>query len=214
MVNVAVIYYSATGNVHQLAQDVAEGAQKAGATDVRLLRVPETAPDEAIKSNEDWKDHVARTQDVPRASNDDLEWADAIIFGTPTRYGNVTAQLKQFIDSTGPLWQQGALVDKVVSGFTSTQTRHGGQESTLLTLYNSMYHWGSIIVPLGYTDPIQFEAGNPYGLSHVSGDGEPDDQERQVAYLLAERVVNVARSLKGDDGEIDTVDESAADATG
>lgn len=212
MVNVAVIYYSATGNVHQLAQWVGEGAQKAGAEEVRVLRVRETAPDEAIQANDDWAAHVEATQDAPRASNDDLEWADAIIFGTPTRYGNVTSQLKQFIDATGPLWHQGALVDKVVSGFTSTQTRHGGQESTLLTLYNSMYHWGSIIVPIGYTDPLQFEAGNPYGLSHVSGDGEPDEQERQVAYLLAERVVNVARQLKGADEEIDTLDESQADA--
>ena len=104
-----------------------------------------------------WRANVEATKDIPEASLDDLEWADAFIFGTPTRFGNVTSQMKQFIDITGPLWAQGKLSNKVVAGFTSAGNDHGGQESTLLALYNSFYHWGTFIVPPGYTDPIRFK---------------------------------------------------------
>ena len=179
-VKVAVIYYSATGNVYGLARAVEEGAKEAGA-EVRLRKVGELAPEEAIKSNPAWHEHVHKTQDVPRASLDDLEWADAYVFGTPTRYGNVSSQLKQFIDTTAGLWEEGKLADKVVGGFTSSHELHGGQESTLLSMYNVFYHWGAIIVPMGYTDETVFAAGgNPYGVSSSDG-GEAGPSEEALA---------------------------------
>ncbi|MEV1175906.1 NAD(P)H:quinone oxidoreductase [Nonomuraea sp. NPDC049784] len=194
-VNVAVIYYSATGNVHALAQAAAEGAEKAGAH-VRLRKVAETAPPEAISANPAWAQHLQDTADVAEAVHDDLAWADAVLFGTPTRFGNPANQLRQFIDTTGPLWYQGKLADKVYSAFTASNTAHGGQESTLLALGNTFYHWGGIIVPPGYTDPIQFESGNPYGTSHVAGDGSPSEVTLQAARHQARRVVDTAASLK------------------
>lgn len=121
---VAVIYYSATGITYQMAQAVCEAAGDAGA-EVRLRKVRELAPDEAIRSNSGWQAHRLETQDVPEAMVDDLAWADVVILGAPTRYGMVAAQLKQFIDTTGPLWAQGALANKVYSAFTSTATVHG-----------------------------------------------------------------------------------------
>ncbi len=162
---VAVVYYSSTGTVHQLAENVALGAREAGA-EVRLLRVPELAPAEAIAANPAWGAHVAATQDVPVATADDILWADAVIFGSPTRFGNVASMLKQFLDTLGGQWAQGLLADKVYSGFTATSTAHGGQESTLLALYNTVHHFGGFVVAPGYTDPIKFVDGNPYGTSH------------------------------------------------
>ncbi|MET8036845.1 NAD(P)H:quinone oxidoreductase [Streptomyces sp. NPDC005345] len=177
-VRVAVIYYSATGNVHALAQAVAEGASSRNA-EVRLRRVPELAPDAAINANPAWRAHADATHDsVPEATLDDLEWATAYAFGTPTRFGNVASQLKQFLDQTGGLWQAGVFHNKPVTSFTSALNRHGGQESTILSLNNVFYHWGCIIVPVGYADPLLFAAGgNPYGTSWASGDGELPSQE-------------------------------------
>ncbi|HWN28701.1 MAG TPA: NAD(P)H-dependent oxidoreductase, partial [Actinomycetospora sp.] len=140
---VSIIYYSSTGTIHALAQEYAKGLENAGA-EVRIRKVHELAPPEAIASNEAWQKHAEETQDVPEATADDVLWADAVVFGSPTRYGNVTAQLKQFIDTLGPQWAQGQLADKVYSGFTSTSTPHGGQESTLLALYNTFHHFGGI----------------------------------------------------------------------
>jgi len=196
-VKVAIIYYSATGITHQLAKAVAEGAEAAGA-EVRLHRVRELASDEEIASNAGWSTHRAGTADVAEATHDDLVWADALIFGTPTRFGNVSAQLKQFIDTTGPLWIDGRLADKVVSGFVSTGTYHGGQESTLLALYNSMYHWGAIVVAPGYTAPVQWDAGNPYGASSTSNNGQlpPSGVEVRAARYLGQRTSEVAGRLK------------------
>jgi NAD(P)H dehydrogenase (quinone) len=194
-VKVAVIYYSATGTVHALAQAVAEGAEKAGAH-VRLRKVAELAPPEAISANPAWTQHLQETADVGTAGLDDLAWADAVLFGTPTRFGNPASQLRAFIDTTGPLWFQGKLADKVYSAFTASNTAHGGQESTLLALGNTFYHWGGIIVPPGYTDPIQFQSGNPYGTSHVVGDGPPGEVALQAARHQARRVVDTAASLK------------------
>jgi NAD(P)H:quinone oxidoreductase type IV len=196
-VKVAVIYYSATGTVYELAQSVVEGAKAAGA-EVKLLKAAELAPDEAIASNQGWADHVEATQDVPVATSDDILWADAVIFGTPTRFGNVTSQIKQFIDSLGGLWAQGLLADKVYSGFTATATAHGGQESTLLALYNTVYHFGGFIVPPGYTDPVKFVDGNPYGTSHVNGNGTipVDDTARNAAVYQGKRVATVTGALK------------------
>lgn len=194
---VAVIYYSATGTTYQLAQAVCEAAGDAGA-EVRLRKVRELAPDEAIRSNSGWHAHQLETQDVPEAMVDDLAWADVAIFGAPTRYGMIAAQLKQFIDTTGPLWGQGALANKVYSGFTSTGTAHGGHETTLTSLFNVFYHWGGIVVTPGYTDTSQFIAGNPYGASHTSNNGEiaPDDVALTAAALTARRAVQIGAAVK------------------
>jgi NAD(P)H dehydrogenase (quinone) len=204
-VKLAIIYYSATGITHQLARAVLEGAEAAGA-EVRMHRVRELASDEEIASNAGWSTHRAGTADVAEATHDDLIWADALIFGTPTRFGNISAQLKQFIDTTGPLWREGQLADKIVSGFVSTGTFHGGQESTLLALYTSMYHWGAIIVAPGYTAPVQWDAGNPYGASSTSNNGvlPPSGIELRAARYLGERTVEVARRfVDGARGPVD-----------
>ncbi|WP_329135419.1 NAD(P)H:quinone oxidoreductase [Streptomyces sp. NBC_01476] len=196
-VKVAVVYYSSTGNVYELAKSVAEGAEKAGA-EVRLLKVHELAPEEAIASNAGWAGHVAETQHVREATPDDITWADAVIFGSPTRFGNVASQLKQFLDTLGGLWAQGLLADKVYSGFTSTATAHGGQESTLLALYNTVHHFGGIVVAPGYTDPVKFADGNPYGTSHVDAQGSIPVSEttRQSAAFQGARVTRIATALK------------------
>jgi NAD(P)H dehydrogenase (quinone) len=193
---IAVIYYSATGTTYKLAQAVEEGAKAAGA-EVRFRRVKELAPEEAIKSNEGWSAHRLETQAVEEASNGDLEWADAIIMGTPTRYGLPAAQLKQFIDGTGGLWAKGALNDKVFSAFTSVATLHGGHESTILSIYNIAYSWGCLIVAPSYADPIQFQAGNPYGASFVSNNGalSPDETALAAARFQGTRVTKITRQL-------------------
>ena len=196
---VAVVYYSATGNVYRLAQAVEEGAKQSGA-EVRFRKVRELAPEEAISSNQGWSDHVLMTEDVPEADLDDLDWADAYVFGTPTRFGNVSAQLKQFLDTTGPLWAEGKLADKVVGGFTSAQNAHGGQESTLISMYNVFMHWGSIIVTPGYTGQEVFDAGgNPYGVSSTDptdGSG-PSEEELEAARYLGRRIAEKAAVFAG-----------------
>ena len=194
--NVAVIYYSATGTLHQLAENVVRGAEEAGA-EVRLLRVAELAPQAAIDSNPAWAANAAATANVPLATADDVLWADAVIFGSPTRFGNVSSQLKQFIDTLGGQWMQGLLADKVYSGFTASSTRHGGQESTLLALYNTVHHFGGIVVAPGYTDPSKFVDGNPYGTSHVVGQGDlpVDDVARTAAAHQGKRVATIAARL-------------------
>ncbi|WP_133717010.1 NAD(P)H:quinone oxidoreductase [Methylocaldum gracile] len=198
-VKLAVIYYSATGTTYRLARGIEEGAEQSGA-EVRFRKVQELAPEDAIASNPLWAGHRQEARDVEEASLDDLVWADAIVFGTPTRYGLPTAQLKQFIDRTGPLWTQGQLVNKIVSSFTSTATPHGGQETTIVALNNTFYHWGAIIVAPGYIDPIQFQAGNPYGVSFTSNNGQlkPDDVAMAAAKFQGRRVVAVtAQFLAG-----------------
>lgn len=198
-VKVAVIYYSATGTTYALARAIEEGAKGAGA-EVRLRKVKELAPEEAIQSNQGWAAHRKETQEIPEAALDDLVWADAIILGTPTRYGLPTAQLKQFIDMTGPLWAQGKLVNKIASSFTSTATAHGGQEATILALNTTFYHWGAIIVGPGYVDPIQFQSGNPYGVSFTSNNGQlkPDETALAAARFQGKRVAEVtAQFLAG-----------------
>ncbi|MFF8729365.1 NAD(P)H:quinone oxidoreductase [Streptomyces sp. NPDC015171] len=197
-VRVAVIYYSATGNVHQLARAVAQGAAGRGA-EVRLRRVAELAPDTAIDGNPAWRAHVDATKDsVQEAALGDLEWATAYAFGTPTRFGNVSAQLKEFIDRTGRLWQAGVFNSKPATSFTSAMNRHGGQESTLLSLNNVFYHWGCIIVPPGYTDPLLYAAGgNPYGTSWPSPTGEgPDQATLAAADYQGRHLVEIAERLR------------------
>jgi NAD(P)H dehydrogenase (quinone) len=191
---VAVIYYSATGNVHGLAGAVAEGAEQAGA-EVRLRHVEELASELLISQNQYWGRHRSQVADAPVASLDDLEWADGVAFGSPTRFGNVAAQLKQFIDQAGRLWQGGKLADRVATAFTASQTTHGGQESTILALNNTFYHWGMLIVPLGYTVHEVFAAGgNPYGTSFTSGHSVtgPDELALALARYQGQRLARYA----------------------
>jgi NAD(P)H dehydrogenase (quinone) len=160
--------------------------------------VPELAPEEAIASNPGWKAHHEATRDVPTATADDIAWADAIIFSTPTRFGNVASQMKQFLDTLGGLWAQGKTVNKVVSAMTSAQNPHGGQEATILSLYTTMYHWGAIVVAPGYTDQALFAAGgNPYGTSATATeDGSVPQNTITAVKIQAKRVVSVAQWIK------------------
>ena len=193
--NIAVIYYSATGNVHALAEGVADGARATGAA-VRLRRVAELAPDAAINSNPAWRNHLDATQDIPVATHEDLEWADGYAFGTPTRFGNIASQLKQFLDTTAAQWAGGVFTDKPATGFTSASNAHGGNEATLLALYHTFCHWGSVIVPTGYTDDAFSTAGgNPYGTCHPSGDGLPDEVALAAARAQGRRLAGIAASL-------------------
>jgi NAD(P)H dehydrogenase (quinone) len=194
-VNAAIIYYSSTGTVHALAQAATEGAEKAGAQ-VRLRKVPETAPPAAISAMPAWGRHLQDTAEIIEASVDDLDWADVVLFGTPARFGNPASQLRAFIESTAALWMRGKAGDKVYSAFTASTSAHGGQESTLLALGNTFYHLGGIIVPPGYADPIQLKSGNPYGTSHVSGNGPPDEVVLEAARFQARRAVDIAAALK------------------
>ncbi|MBA2874709.1 NAD(P)H:quinone oxidoreductase [Thermaerobacillus caldiproteolyticus] len=196
-VRLAIIYYSSTGTNYKLAKWAEEAAQEVGA-EVKVLKVPELAPKEAIESNPAWKAHVEATKDVPTVTLDDLEWADAIIFSVPTRFGNVPSQLKQFLDTTGGLWFQGKLANKVVSAMASAQNPHGGQEQTILQLYTTMYHWGAIVAAPGYTDPSIFAAGgNPYGTSvTVDQNGNIAENAEAAVKHQARRTVQVAQWVK------------------
>jgi NAD(P)H dehydrogenase (quinone) len=167
---VAVIYYSLTGSVRALAEAAAGGARTSGA-EVRLLPVEDAKPE-------------------------DLEWADVVLFGTPSHYGTMAAEIKRFIDSTAELWTAGRLADKVYGAFVSSASMHAGQETTLLTFTTVFSHWGGIIVPPGFTAPIQFQSGNPYGASHVSRNGAPPGLVAlEAARYQAQRAVHVAASL-------------------
>jgi NAD(P)H dehydrogenase (quinone) len=201
-VNLAVIYYSSNGTNFQLAQWAAEGGRQAGA-EVKVLKVAETAPQSVIDSSPSWKAHLEETKNIPTVSVADLEWADAIIFSMPTRFGNLPAQLKQFIDTTGGLWAQGKTVNKVVSAMTSAQNANAGQEQTILQLYTSMYHWGAIVAAPGFTDPSVFVAGgNPYGTSvTVDQNGKMKEDVRTAAEHQTKRTVSVAKAVKNGLGQ-------------
>ncbi|TDD12108.1 NAD(P)H:quinone oxidoreductase [Nonomuraea deserti] len=196
-VNIAIVYYSATGTITEIAREMAETAEKSGAK-VRLRQAAELAPKEAIDSNPAWAANLAATADIPTATADDLVWADGVLLGSPTRFGNVAAQLKQYLDTLGPVWQQGLLADKVYSGFTSAGTGHGGHEATLLALSHTFHHFGGILVPPGYTHPAKYADGNPYGTSHLDqgGTAPVDDTTRAAARVQAERVVRFTRAIK------------------
>ncbi len=196
-VKLAVVYYSMGGTNYQMAKWAEESAKELGA-EVRLVKAQELAPQSVIDSNPAWKEFTESTKDVPVVKNDDIEWADAIIFSVPTRFGVMASQMKQFLDTTGGLWAQGKTINKVVSAMTSAQNPHGGQEATLLSLYTMMYHWGALVVTPGYTDPVIFGAGgNPYGTSVTVGqDGKMvEDVEAAVKYQ-AKRVITVAETFK------------------
>lgn len=196
-VKLAIIYYSSTGTNYQLAKWAEEGAKELGA-EVRVLKVQELAPDAAIDSNPAWRKHFDKTKDVPVATSEDLEWADAIIFSSPTRFGNVASQMEQFLDIQGGLWAQGKLMNKVVSAMSSASNPHGGQEATVKAIYTTMMHWGAIIVPPGYTDNSIFAAGgNPYGTSVTVGeDGNMVEDVKEAVKHQAKRTVQVAAWIK------------------
>lgn len=168
---VLVVFYSMTGNVAKLAKEVANGARGVQDTDVRIRQVDELIP------KDKWNDVMKRVKeelkDIPMATMEDLEWADGIAFGTPTRYGNMSSQMKNFIDKTGGLWMKGALIGKVAGVFTSTSTQHGGQETTIITSMVPMLHHGMIILGVPYSEQALFSVdpvsgGSPYGASSVS----------------------------------------------
>ncbi|MCR1832887.1 NAD(P)H:quinone oxidoreductase [Oceanobacillus caeni] len=196
-VKLAVIFYSMGGTNYQLSKWAKEEAEAAGA-EVRLLKVQELAPDSVVEANAAWKATVEATKDVTVATSEDLEWADAIIFSVPTRFGNIASQMKQFLDLQGGLWANGKTINKVVSAMTSAQNPHGGQEATLLSLYTSMMHWGAIIATPGYTDPVLFSAGgNPYGTSvTVDRDGKMVEDVEAAVKHQAKRTVTVAEWVK------------------
>ncbi len=196
-VNLVIVFYSMGGTNVQLAKWAEEGAKEAGA-EVRVLKVQELAPESVIEGNEGWKATVNATKDIPEATSEDLEWADAIIFSVPTRFGVMASQMKQFLDIQGGLWGSGKTVNKVVSAMTSAQNPHGGQEATLLSLYTSMMHWGAIIATPGYSDQVIFGAGgNPYGTSvTVDQDGKMVEDVEDAVKYQAKRTVTVAEWVK------------------
>ena len=197
MAKVLVLYYSSYGHIETMAAAIAEGARSAGA-DVIIKRVPELVPREVAE-----KSHFKLDQSAPVASVDELPAYDAIIFGTPTRFGNMTAQMKNFLDQTGALWAGGKLVGKVGSVFTSTATQHGGQESTILSTHTVLLHHGMVIVGLPYTfagQMIQGEVsgGSPYGASTIAaGDGsrQPSQNELDGARFQGRHVAEIAAKL-------------------
>jgi NAD(P)H dehydrogenase (quinone) len=197
MTKLAVIYYSATGHGTSMAKRVATAAETAGA-EVRVRHVAETRDPASFAENPAWTVNYQATRELPPATGDDIVWADAVIFGSPTRFGSVASQMRNFLDSLGGLWSQGKLADKVYAGFTSSNTAHGGQETTLLTLYVTLMHFGGIIVPPGYTEALKFVDGNPYGASLTAGHDnidEFDDATNNALDHLARRVVSVADRL-------------------
>lgn len=195
-----IVYYSSTGTNYQMAQWASEAAKAAG-SEVRLVKVPETASQAVIDSTPGWKVHMEATKDIPVATGADLEWADALIFSVPTRFGNIASQMQSFIDTLGGLWFKGKLSNKAVSAMTSAQNIHGGQEATILSLYTTMYHWGAIVAAPGYTDAVVGEAnGNPYGTSAtVSSEGRITDDIpalKAAVQYQAKRTLSVGQALK------------------
>ena len=193
---IAVVFYSATGNVARLADALGRGAAEAGAQ-VRVRPVAELAPPQAVASNPRWQAWVDDNPYDVEATLADLEWADGVALGSPTRFGLPAGQLKEFLDTTGGLWAQGKLAEKVGTAFTSASTGHGGLESTILAMNNVLYHWGSLVMPLGYGERhVMKESGNPYGASFVSrGGSSPDDVSLEAARLQGVRLMQVAGAL-------------------
>ena len=194
-VRLTIVYYSTYGTNHEMANVAAEAAKAAGA-EVRLRKVRETAPEEVVQGIDPWRATAERMSVVPDVSNEDMEWANAYLFSAPTRYGVTASQLRVWIDTLGPLWQKGVLANKAVTAMSSAQNPHGGQETTLLSLYVTMMHWGAIIVPPGYTDPILFKAGgNPYGVTVTAGGAGLTDDVKDAIRFQARRLVEFAGKL-------------------
>ncbi|GAA3020739.1 NAD(P)H:quinone oxidoreductase [Tetragenococcus solitarius] len=198
MTKISIIYYSSTGTNYQLAQWAKEAVEDAGA-EARLVKAPELAPDVAIEANPAWKAHYDATKDIPEVTSEDITWADGIIFSVPSRFGVMAAQMKQFIDTQGGLWANGDTVNKVVSGMTSAQNAHGGQEATLLSLYIQMMHWGAIIAAPGYAETEYYAAGgNPYGTSvTVDADGNMLEDVEAAVKQQARHTVDIANRVNG-----------------
>lgn len=195
---ILIAFYSRGGSTEALARAVAEGAEAEGA-EVRLRRAREFVGPEVMAQAPGWAEGAARMNEAYEAPTpDDADWADAIVFGTPTRFGAISAELKAFIDGLGGLWFQGKLNGKVGSAFASTQSAHGGNEGTILSLYPPMAHLGLIIVPTGFADAAMFKgAGTPYGASVVSGNppSGPTPEELDVARYQGRRVTQIAKKL-------------------
>lgn len=196
-VKLAIIYYSSTGINTQLAKWAKEAGEELE-SEVRLLQVAELAPKDVIEKNPAWKANVEATKDIPIATSEDLAWADAYIFSTPTRFGNMCSQMKQFIDMQGGIWSEGKLTNKVVSAMTSAKNSHGGQEATILSLYTTMMHWGAIIVTPGFTDAsIGAAGGNPYGTSVTQGkDGKMIEDVEKAVKHQTKRTIEIAKWIK------------------
>lgn len=202
MARVLVLYYSMYGHVYRMAQAVAEGAKEVPGTDVTLRRVPETLSDE-ILGKMGALDAQKSMAHIPVCRVDELPAADAIVFGTPTRFGNMCGQMRQFLDATGQLWAKGALVGKVGSVFTSSATQHGGQESTILSFHTTLLHQGMVIVGLPYTFAGQMRideltGGSPYGASTITGgQGQrmPSETELDAARFQGTHVAKIAAKL-------------------
>ena len=197
MTKLAVIYYSATGHGTAMANRVAATAETAGA-EVRLRHIAETRDPESFASNSAWTANYEATKDLPAASGDDIVWADGVILGSPTRFGSTAAPFQNFMDSLGGYWAKGELANKAYAAFTSSQTAHGGQETTLIGLYTSLMHFGGVLVPPGYTDGLKFVDGNPYGVGHVTGgdnQNELEDATNAALEHMATRVVTIATAL-------------------
>jgi len=199
MTKVLVLYYSSYGHIEQMATAIAEGVKKVSGATAVIKRVPETVPVEIAKQS-----HFKLDQAAPVATPDELGDYDAIIFGTPTRFGNMAGQMKSFLDQTGGLWMKGALVGKVGSVFASSATQHGGQESTILTFHTVLLHQGMVVVGLPYACQDQMgleeiKGGSPYGASTIAGaDGsrQPSEKELGMARFQGEHVAKIAAKLK------------------
>ncbi|WPP49575.1 flavodoxin family protein [Catalinimonas niigatensis] len=198
-VKLAIIYYSSTGANYTMSK-WAEAAAESSGVEVKRLIVKETAPQAAIEGNEGWKkfrETIAKQE--TEATLDDLEWADILIFSVPTRYGNLPSQVQSFFDTTGGLWFQGKLANKVVSGLSSAMNPHGGQETTLQALYKTMIHWGCVIVPAGYTaDEIFAAGGNPAGASatvDMEGNIKDEDKIKAAVEHQVKRTIDIGSRL-------------------
>ena len=199
---VLIVYYSMYGHIHRLAEAVAEGAKEVTGAQVEMRRVPETLPEEVLMKMGALEPQKAFAH-IPVCKVDELTSADAIIFGTPTRFGNMCGQMRQFFDATGELWAKGALVGKVGSVFTSSATQHGGQESTILSFHITLLHHGMIIVGLPYSCQGQMRideitGGSPYGASTIAGGkGErmPSENELSAARFQGKHVATIAFKL-------------------
>jgi NAD(P)H dehydrogenase (quinone) len=198
MAKVLVLYYSMYGHIERMAEAIAEGARAVEGVEVTIKRVPETIPEERARAM-----GVKLDQHAPIATTDELGAYDAIIFGSPTRFGNMTAQMRAFLDHTGKLWMENALVGKVASVFTSSNTQHGGQETTITSFHSTLLHHGMIIVGVPYTCSglsvmTEISGGSPYGASTLAGsDGKrmPSENELEIARFQGRHVAQIAQRL-------------------
>ncbi len=193
-VKLAIVYYSSYGTNYQMATIAADAAKAAGA-EVRLLKTRETAPAEAVNSQDAWKAHAEATADIPEATAEDMEWANAYLISAGTRFGVMASQMRAFIDTLGGVWGKGGLANKPISAMTSAQNAHGGQETTLQSFYITAMHWGGFVVAPGYTDEVIFKTGgNPYGYSHTQGTDFTDEVKAAIGHQTR-RLVEVAGKL-------------------